>query len=91
MFFFNFSPPGKKLKEQSQKFSYCLNSVFISKGKIVKVRESDKTVDIDDYENDVLHKSIAGLPPVEAVFPASLGKVILKAEPGLILYDITNK
>jgi len=82
---------GKKLKDFSNKFAYCISSVFISKGKIAKVKDVEKKVEIDDYETDSLHKEIPGLPPVEAVFPASLGKIILRTENAIILYDITNK
>lgn len=56
------------------------------------MKSTDKQVEIDDYETDALHKNFGvGLPAIEAVFPASLGKIILKTENSLILYDMTNK
>lgn len=63
----------------------------MSKGKIAKVKDDDKSVGIDDYEADTLHKNLAGIPPVEQVFPATIGKIIVKTENSVILYDVTNK
>lgn len=67
-----------------------MSSAFISKGKIAKVKDVEKQVAIDDYETDHLN-NLTGLPSIEAIFPAYLGKLILKTENSVILYDLTNK
>jgi len=74
--------------ECSSTFRYCLGAVFIAKDRLA-ILSNSKEVGLLDNSGNI--KNLANLPLIDMIYPAHMGKLIMRSDTAAILYDTTTR
>ncbi len=74
--------------ECSSTFRYCLGAVFVGKDKLA-ILSNAKEVGLLDNSGNI--KNLPNLPLVDMIYPANMGKIIMRTDTSAILYDTTTR